>query len=61
MKIKSLITAIALVAMLALSALAQVGRMEGEVLTDAGAPIVGADVQIHRNNQFTTRREYHGT
>ncbi len=50
MKIKSLITTIALVAMMALSALAQVGRMEGEVLTDAGAPIVGADVQIHRND-----------
>ena len=50
MKIKSLLTTVALLAILSLSALAQVGRMEGEVLNDAGAPIVGADVQIHRND-----------
>jgi tetratricopeptide (TPR) repeat protein len=50
MKIKSILTTVALLAMMSLSALAQVGRMEGEVLTDAGAPIVGADVQIHRND-----------
>jgi tetratricopeptide (TPR) repeat protein len=50
MKIKSLLTTVALLAIMSLSALAQVGRMEGEVLNDAGQPIVGADVQIHRND-----------
>ena len=51
MKIKSLLTTVALLAMMSLSALAQVGRMEGEVLSAAdGTPIVGADVQIHRND-----------
>ncbi len=51
MKTKSLLTTIALFAMMSLSALAQVGRMEGEVLSAAdGTPVVGADVQIHRND-----------
>jgi tetratricopeptide (TPR) repeat protein len=51
MKIKSLLTTVALLAMMSLSALAQVGRMEGEVLSLAdGTPIVGADVQIHRTD-----------
>ena len=51
MKIKSLLTTVALLAIMSLSALAQVGRMEGEVLSAAdNTPIVGADVQIHRND-----------
>ena len=51
MKIKSLLTTVALLAIMSLSALAQVGRMEGEVLSAAdNSPIVGADVQIHRND-----------
>ena len=51
MKIKSLLTTVVLFAIMSLSALAQVGRMEGEVLSAAdNSPIVGADVQIHRND-----------
>ncbi len=50
MKIKQIIPALVLLAFLTVSVLAQVGRMEGEVTTVDGAPIAGAEVQIHRND-----------
>lgn len=51
MKFKLIVPALALIALLALSAFAQVGKIEGEVKKKGtGEPIVGAEVQIHRND-----------
>lgn len=51
MKIKQLIFAAMLLALTAVSALAQVGRMEGEVKKRGTTePIPNAEVQIHRND-----------
>ena len=51
MKIKLFVPALALIALLTLSAFAQVGKLEGEVKKKGtGEPIVGAEVQIHRND-----------
>ncbi len=51
MKLNLIVPALALIALLALSAFAQVGKIEGEVKKKGtGEPIVGAEVQIHRND-----------
>lgn len=51
MKIKLLIPALALIVLSAISALAQVGRLEGEVKKrGTGEPIANAEIQIHRED-----------
>lgn len=51
MKIKHLVFAVMLLALTAVGALAQVGRMEGEVKKrGTNEPIPNAEVQIHRND-----------
>jgi tetratricopeptide (TPR) repeat protein len=50
MRIKVFIQAMLALTLLTVSALAQTGRIEGEVLNDKGEPIVGAKVQIVRTD-----------
>lgn len=50
MRIKLMLSALALCALFSVSALAQVGRIEGDVKNSNGEPIVGAEIQIVRTD-----------
>jgi tetratricopeptide (TPR) repeat protein len=50
MRIRNLIPALAIIALLAVSALAQTGRIEFDLKNDKGEPIIGAKVEIVRTD-----------
>src|SRR6516225_4898582 len=51
MKIKHMLSATAMIALASLTAMAQTGRLEGDVVkADTKEPIVGAEVQIERTD-----------
>jgi tetratricopeptide (TPR) repeat protein len=51
MKIKQILTVVAMIALASLTAMAQTGRLEGDVVkADTKEPIVGAEVQIERTD-----------
>lgn len=50
MRIKLMLSALALCALFSVSALAQVGRLEGDVKSSSGEPVVGAEIQIVRTD-----------
>ncbi|HZS04260.1 MAG TPA: carboxypeptidase regulatory-like domain-containing protein [Blastocatellia bacterium] len=50
MRIRNIVPAFAVCALLVISALAQTGRIEGDIKNEKGEPIVGADVVIVRTD-----------
>lgn len=51
MKIKHILSVVAMIALASLTAMAQTGRLEGDVVrADTKEPIVGAEVQIERTD-----------